>query len=177
MDGRAHKGSVPIRVMNAEKISMTRLTRRAWLPTILFIGTSCLGAPGTDWPRTRVIADSARPDESFFQTAAINPTDDELRAPSGPQSKIPGLVVGQPAPAFRTLGEAARAGVNPLAQGGARLAPLMEAGAPPPRGRAGMVVGALALLCLAGVGGVIVLRSASTRARQRERLTLPTPKT
>jgi len=155
---------------------MTQLTPRAWLPTILLISTSCLGAPATDGSRTRVTADGAGPGESFFQTPAINPTNDELRAPSGPQSKIPGFVVGQPAPAFRTLGEAARAGVNPMARGGARVTPVLWAGAPPPRNRAGMVVGALALLCLGGVGGALLLMSVSTRAGQRERLTPSTPK-
>jgi hypothetical protein len=146
---------------------MTPTARRSWLATILWISTGCLGAPVADSPRAPASPNDARADASFFQTPAINPTDDELRTPSAPHSKIPGFNVGQPAPAYRTLSEAARAGVNPMSRETSPITQLTDTDSAPRRSMVGMAVGIFSLLCI-GVGGLIVLMRTHSRAGRSE---------
>lgn len=56
------------------------------------------------------------PDESFFNAPSLNDQIQGLRERAqAPTSAIPGMQVGDPAPTYRTLADAAAAGINPSA--------------------------------------------------------------
>ena len=85
----------------------------------LTLATLCASAstPVPSVTTLKVAAPSELPSETFMQEGGINPTTAAMHAqenPPPPASDEP-LVVGQALPAYKTMADAASAGVNPLA--------------------------------------------------------------
>lgn len=114
------------------------------------------------------------PSDALFERPALNEQIDAMEAPVEqplePKSAVPGLVVGEPAPVFQTLKEAAEAGINPLEHSDepviGRDVKITSLGQPKPKSMVPAIIGGVSLLFCGAL--LLVLMVSSNRHSRAE---------